>query len=53
MKRSIQLLPVEPPPIVDGGETMRRHTTHSNEMMFVHCVEPEGKHSGKARKTNR
>ncbi len=46
MKRSIQTLPMEPPPLIGGTP---RDTLPGN-MKFVHCLEPEGKHSGKARR---
>eukprot|EP01084_Bolivina_argentea_P177665 307219_1 len=43
MKRSIQLLPMEPPPLVNGSAC----ATSPSNMKYVHRVEPEGKHSGK------
>ncbi len=46
MKRSIQLLPMEPPPLVNGSAC----ATSPSNTKYVHRVEPEGKHSGKARR---
>ncbi len=47
MKRSIHLLPTELPPLINGRSTC---ATPTNSMKYVHCVEPEQKHSGKARR---